>query len=63
MKPGVFTSELWVVLAAGVNAATGALSSNEHVNLGTLAAAVAYAVCRTVLKLTAVKRAGEPTGS
>jgi hypothetical protein len=60
VKPGLFTSELWLIVAAALEAATRVLSSSSHVNYAVLGSAVAYAACRTILKLTAPAPAAPP---
>lgn len=50
VKPGLLTSELWLVVAAVAQAETQALSSNQTINLASLGLAALYAVCRTLLK-------------
>lgn len=51
MKPGVLTSELWVVVLSVVSAETNLLTSSSNVNYAGVAAAAVYAICRTALKI------------
>lgn len=50
MKPGLLTTELWVIVAAVANATTGTVSTDNSVNIAAIAAAGVYAICRTYLK-------------
>lgn len=51
MKPGVLTSELWVIVLSVVSAETNVLTSSSNVNYAGVAAAAVYAICRTALKI------------
>lgn len=51
MKPGVLTSELWILLAAIGTGESQALTANPNLNYTGMGLAALYAVCRTVLKL------------
>lgn len=51
LKPGLLTSELWLIVATGLNAGTEWLTTNQKVNLSTLLAAMVYAVCRSAVKM------------
>lgn len=63
LKPGLLTSELWLLIATVANADTGALTDKQTLNLATLGLAALYLVARTLLKTLQVRQGWPPARS